>query len=190
MPHVFRVGYRRGGNGRSVPVCEPAIGPILEFLQAHAWLAILDRDDRFLAAGTVSVDSVSVTTEGSLLPPNLMKKIEWLASDEGGGGCMRKVLVSLEEYPFRSVAESVVRDAGPLLLQCLDRPFVEVEPFAGTGRIEVSPVVRRAGPDVRVVVQGAPPSNMLMAWENAVIRDRVRDAILDRLLRDPIVANT
>lgn len=182
MPHVFRVGYRRNPDGSATPVCEPPVDQFLLTLWGKACTVILDTE-HYLVSGTVGG---SIAFDGRMRPNDLVTEIGQMAA--AGMNAMRDIDAAIcAGYPFASIAEHVVSKAGARLMLCLDQPFVETEApaFAENGRIEVERArVEYDGGRVRVIVTGNAEDNPLRAWADGLIRDRARDAILERLLRD------
>lgn len=181
MPHVFRVGYRRNPDGSATPVCDPPVDQFLLTLWARACTVVLDTE-HYLVSGTVGG---AIVFDGRMRPNDLVTEIGQMAA--AGMTAMRDLDAAIRAgYPFASIADEVVARAGPRLMLCLDQPFVETETpaFAENGRVEVERArVEYDGGRVRVIVTGNAEDHPLRAWADALIRDRARNAILERLAR-------
>lgn len=185
MGEQLRVGYRRLPDGSAEPICEPTVDAFLIPLWRRASEAVIHGPHCVVIGSTDG----ALRIEGTMRPNDLFASVGLMVFE--GLVMMQRVQGVIEAtYPFATIAETVVSLAGPELRMNLDRPFVETAPptiVDETAGVGVDPPrIETAGGRLRVIVTGNPANHPVRAWADAFIRDRVRDAILERFLREHV----
>lgn len=174
------VGYRRLQDDRVEPICDPPVNQILLILWKEVGLVRL-KTDRFL----VTAAEDTLTFEGHMRPNELIIHLSQLA--QFGRRLLKQLANTLcNRYPFESVAQDIVTRARPQLLTQLDQPFVVTEAPAFTEGDSIfveRPRVEFEGGRLRVIVTGVGEDHPLRVWADTIIREGVRDAVLERILR-------
>ena len=184
MNTILTVGYRQLSDGRAEPVCEPAAELILQYLWQRTAHVTVYRP-HFLVRGALDG---TVLTEGRMEPAHYRDEIRNTVT--GAIPAMRQIDERMRtQYPFATIAEAVASLAGPRLLLSLDRICVQTEhpSFVDDGSVRVElPRIEYDGTGLRVIVTGNNRKMPFWHWADALIRDRVRDAILEKVAKSSV----
>jgi len=181
MSMQLTIGYRRLPDGSAVPVCEPHNDSFSPFLWQHSALVTL-YSPRCVATGTVGG---TVSVEGRMEPARLMDFIQ--AQMESTLNVLSFVSDRIaRQYPLEPVVRCVSGPYGSFLCASLDCPFVEIEPpsLVTNGFVHVAkPRISFENGRARLVVTGNDRAFLHWQWADAILRERVEQAVLDHIAK-------
>lgn len=181
MSITLTIGYRRHPDGSAVPVCEPHSDSFSPFLWQHSALVTL-YSTRCVATGTVGGKA---SVEGRMEPARLMDFIR--AQMDSTLNVLSFVSDRItKQYPLDPIVSCVSGQYGGFFYASLDRPFVETEPPAlvTNGFVHVAkPRIAFENGRARLVVTGNDREFPLWQWADAILRERVEQAVLDHVAK-------
>lgn len=179
MSITLTLGYRRHPDGSAVPVCEPHDDSFSPFLWQHSALVTI-YSPRCVATGTIGG---AVTVEGKMEPARLQDFIRArLAATLDVMSFVSDRIA--KQYPMGPIVGCMTGRYANFLYASLDRPFVETEPpeRVTNGLVHVAkPRIAIRDGRARLIVTGNDRAFPYWQWADAILRERVEQAVLDHV---------